>query len=222
MEEPLALERIRQVAKSIAPDRVIAAITTDATNIKYGQAITVTGEFTIRDKSPLAGVPIRIEGKAPNEETWRLLATATTDVTGKFVKPLIVGRSTSIRAYSEGSWERSEGVSNAIDISISRLLVLSAPTSILQGESFTVSGSIRPRVEANLITLETLSNGKWVALGAPVPTDSRGEFSFEVKNTKRGVLTLRVSAAAQALYPITTSPQFSILIRGPFTPELVK
>jgi hypothetical protein len=33
---------------------------------------------------------------------------------------------------------------------------------------------------------------------------------------------LRVSAAAQDLYPVTTSPQFSILIRGPFTPELVK
>lgn len=222
MEEPLAIEGIRRVAKSIAPDRVFATITTDATNIKYGQAITVTGNFTIKDKSPLADVPIRIEGKAPNEETWRLLATATTDATGQFVKPLIVGRSTSVRAYSEGSWERSEGISNSIDISIARLLVLSAPTSVRQGESFTVTGSIRPRSEANLISLETLTNGKWVALGAPVPTDSRGEFSLVVNNPKRGVLTLRVSAAAQDLYPITTSPQFSILIRGPFTPDLVK
>jgi hypothetical protein len=77
-------------------------------------------------------------------------------------------------------------------------------------------------VEANLITLETFSNGKWIAFGAPVPTDVRGEFKFVVNYTKRGVLTFRVSAAAQDLYPVTTSPEFSLLIRGPFTPELVK
>lgn len=222
MEEPLAIERVRNVARSIAPDRVIASIATDVSNIKYGQVITISGNFATKDKSPLSNMPIRIEGKASDEPTWRLLASATTDVTGKFVKPLIVGRSTAIRAFSEGSWERSEGISNQIPISISRLLLVSAPASVQQGESVTVIGSVRPRIESTTITVESLINGKWNVLGSAVTTDSRGEFKIEVNNLKRGVLTLRVSAAAENLYPLTTSSQFSILVRGPFTPELVK
>ena len=133
-----------------------------------------------------------------------------------------MGQNSKVRITTKESEFLTESESEEIDISISRLLVLSAPASVRQGESFTVTGSVRPRIEANLITLETFSNGKWIAFGAPVPTDARGEFKFVVNNTKRGVLTLRVSAAAQDLYPVTTSPEFSILIRGPFTPELVK
>jgi hypothetical protein len=140
----------------------------------------------------------------------------------KFSKEIYLGQNSKLRITSQESDFLTDSQSNEIDISISRLLLISAPSSIRQGESFTVTGSLRPRVEANLVTLETFSNGKWVALGTSVPTDSRGEFSFVIKNSKRGVLALRVSAAAQGQYPITTSPQFSILVHGPFTPELVK
>ena len=150
------------------------------------------------------------------------IATATTDDLGRISKSLYLGQNSRLRITTKESEFLTESESEEFDISISRLLVLSAPASLRQGESFTVSGSIRPRIEANLMTLETLSNGKWIALGKPVPTDSRGEFNFVVNNTKRGVVTLRVRAAAQDRYPITTSPEFSILIRGPFTPELVK
>lgn len=222
MEEPLALQRIRSVARSIAPDRVVAAINTNSSKINYGEAVTVSGNFTIRDKSPLANVSIRIEGRSPGETTWRLLSTITTDETGKFERSIIIGRSSSIRAFSEGTWERNEGISNQIPLSVSRLILPSAPTSIKVGETLTVTGSLRPRTTATFMTLESLSDGKWRTLGSPTLTDENGEFIFEVRNLKRGVLTLRVSAAAEELNPLTISSQFSLLIRGPFTPELVK
>jgi spore germination protein YaaH len=222
MEEPLALEGIRTVAKAIAPDQVTAAITVDKSAIEYGDPINVSGTFTIKDKSPLANVSVRIEGKSPGETTWRLLTMATTDMTGKFSKPILIGRPTSIRAYSEGTWERSEGISNEAPVAMSRLLLVTAPASVKRSESFTVTGSIRPRIAGTFIQAEKLVAGKWQPFGSVMTTDAQGAFVLPIAPQSKGVLTLRINAAAQALWPITTSAPFSILIRGVGTSELVK
>lgn len=217
MEEPLALEGIRTVAKEIAPDQVTAAITVDKSAIEYGDPINVSGSFTIKDKSPLANVSVRIEGKSPGEATWRLLTMTTTDMTGKFSKPILIGRPTSIRAYSEGTWERSEGISNEAPVAMSRLLLITAPASVKRSESFTVTGSIRPRVAGTFIQAEKLVAGKWQPFGSVMTTDAQGAFVLPIAPQPKGVLTLRISVAAQALWPITTSVPFSILIRGGVT-----
>jgi spore germination protein YaaH len=222
MEEPLALEGIRNVAKAIAPDQVSAAITVDKSAIEYGDPITVSGTFTIKDKSPLANVSVRIEGKSPGETTWRLLTTATTDMAGKFSKPILIGRPTSIRAYSEGTWERGEGISNEAPVVMSRLLFITAPASVKKSESFTVTGSIRPRIAGTFIQAEKLVAGKWQPFGSILTTDAQGAFVLPIASQPKGVLTLRISVAAQALWPLTTSAPFSILIRGAGTSELVK
>ena len=222
MEEPLALEGIRNVAKAIAPDQVTAAITIDKTAIEYGDPITIAGTFTIKDKSPLANIAVRIEGKSAGDSNWRLLTTATTDASGKIAKPLLIGKATTIRAYSEGTWERGEGISNEVAITMSRLLFVTAPSSVKKSETFTVTGSIRPRTAGTFIQFEKLVAGKWQPFGSVITTDPQGAFTFPVAGQVKGVLTLRVSAAAQAQWPITTSKPFSILIRGVGSSELVK
>ena len=222
MEEPLALEGVRNVAKAIAPDQVTANIAIDRTSIEYGDPISISGTFTIKDKSPLINTPIRIEGKSSGESTWRVLTTATTDGLGKFTKPLLIGRATTIRAFSEGSWERGEGISNEIAVTMSRLIYISAPASAKKGETVTVTGSIRPRSAGSFIQLEKLSAGKWQPFGTIVTTDAQGAFTLPLTAASKGVLTLRVSAAGEALWPIASTEPFSILIRGVGSSELVK
>ena len=222
MEEPLALEGIRNVAKAIAPDQVTAAITIDKTAIEYGDPISIAGTFTIKDKSPLVNVAVRIEGKSAGDSNWRLLTTATTDAAGKIAKPLLIGKATTIRAYSEGTWERGEGISNEVAITMTHLLFVTAPSSVKKSETFTVTGSIRPRAAGIFIQFEKLVAGKWQPFGPVITTDAQGAFALPVMGQAKGVLTLRVSAAAQAQWPITTSKPFSVLIRGVGSSELVK
>lgn len=222
MEEPLALEGVRNVAKAIAPDQVTAAIAIDKSAIEYGDPISISGTFTIKDKTPLINTSIRIEGKSPGESTWRVLTTATTDAAGKFTKPLLIGRATAIRALSEGTWERGEGISNEVPVSMTRLIYFSAPASIKKGESLAVTGSLRPRSAGTFIQLEKLNAGKWQPFGAIVTTDAQGAFTIPLTPTSKGVLTLRVSAAAEALWPIASTEPFSILIRSVGSSELVK
>lgn len=222
MEEPLALEGVRNVAKAIAPDQVTAAIAIDKSAIEYGDPISISGTFTIKDKTPLINTSIRVEGKSPGESTWRVLTTATTDAAGKFTKPLLIGRATAIRALSEGTWERGEGISNEVSVSMTRLIYFSAPASIKKGESLAVTGSLRPRSAGTFIQLEKLNAGKWQPFGAIVTTDAQGAFTIPLTATSKGVLTLRVSAAAEALWPIASTEPFSILIRSVGSSELVK
>lgn len=222
MEEPLALEGVRNVAKAIAPDQVSATISVDKSAIEYGDPISISGSFTIKDKTPLINTSIRVEGKSPGESTWRLLTTATTDAAGKFTKPLLIGRATTIRALSEGTWERSEGISNEVPVSMTRLIYFNAPASIKKGESLAVTGSLRPRNAGTFIQLEKLSAGKWQPFGTIVTTDAQGAFTIPLTGASKGVLTLRVSAAAEALWPIASTEPFSILIRSVGSSELVK
>ncbi|MSW39722.1 MAG: hypothetical protein F2844_01285, partial [Actinobacteria bacterium] len=222
MEEPLALEGVRNVAKSIAPDKVIANLIIETGTVNYGQPISLSATLTIKDKSPLANVPVRVEGKSPGEVDWRLLANATTDIEGKISKKILLGKATTVRVYSEGTWERSAGISNEGAVVINRGLIISATSSIKSGESFAITGSLRPRTVGTTVTLQTLLAGKWVALGASAVTDSLGNFSLPVPAQQRGAVTLRVIAAGDALYPEKISPQFSVLIRSTIPPKLVK
>lgn len=222
MEEPLALEGIRNIGRSIAPDKVAAAITVSESSIEYGDPITVNGTFTIKDKSPLASVAVRIEGKSTGDTGWRLLTTATTDINGKFSKPLLIGKGTTIRATSEGTWERGDGLSNEVAVSMSRLIFVDAPATVKRSESFTVTGSIRPQAAGTFVQAEKLVSGKWQQFGSIVTTDVRGAFTIPIPAQIKGVLTLRISAAGEALWPIASSAPFSILIRAIGTSELVK
>ena len=213
MEEPLAMESIRQVAKDIAPDQVSATLSIDKTAVDYGNPIVVSGALTIKDKSPVANVTVRIEGKSGTDPNYRLLATATTAADGTFQKPLIIGKTTSVRIHTDGTWERSEGISADIPVTISRLLTLTAPGTAKSGEAITISGIVRPRIAGTYVQVESLVAGSWKELGQPITTDAQGAFVITIPGTPRSILTLRATVAADALWTVVTSPTFNIIIR---------
>jgi len=213
MEEPLAMESIRQVAKAIAPDQVNVTAAIDKSTIDYGNPVTVSATFTIKDKSPVAGVPVRIEGRSAGDTNWRTLATVTTDLNGKIEKAVLVGKSTAIRIYSDSTWERSEGVSTEFPISVNRLLIVEAPGSMKSAATATVTGNIRPRVAGASVQLEKLVGKEWKPVNQAVLTDAQGNYSLAITGLVRGVATFRVSVAADALWNAVTSPTFNIIVR---------
>ena len=213
MEEPLAMESIRQVAKDIAPDQVTAAESIDKSAVDYGNPIVVSGALTIKDKSPVANVTVRIEGRSGSDTNYRLLATATTGADGTFQKPLIIGKTTSVRIHTDGTWERSEGISADIPVTITRLLTLTAPGTVKSGEAITISGIVRPRIAGNYVQVESLVAGVWKPLGQPVTTDAQGAFAITIPGVSRSALALRISVAADVLWAVVTSPTFNIIIR---------
>jgi len=213
MEEPLAMESIRQVAKEIAPDQVTVTASINNSTIDYGNPITVTATFTIKDKSPVAGVPVRIEGKSAGDTNWRTLATVTTGIDGKIEKAVLVGKSTAVRVYSDSTWERSEGSSSEFPIVVNRLLVISAPGTVKSSASTVITGNIRPRIAGASVQLEKLVGKDWKQVDQPVLTDPQGNFSLNLTAQSRGVISFRVLIAADALWSSVASPIFNIIVR---------
>jgi spore germination protein YaaH len=213
MEEPLAMESIRQVAKAIAPDQVSVTAAIDKNTIDYANPITVTATFTIKDKSPLAGIPVRIEGKSTGDTTWRTLASTTTAIDGTISKAVLIGKSTSIRVYSDATWERSEGESSEFPVTVNRLIVVSAPVSIKSGLTSVVTGNIRPRTAGASVQLEKLAGTSWTPVGQPALTDSQGAFSLPIPAFQRSVVSLRITVASDSLWNVASTSTFNIIIR---------
>jgi len=213
MEEPLAMESVRQVAKSVAPDQLNVTAAIDKSAIEYGNPVTVSATFSIKDKSPAAGIPVRIEGKSAGESTWRTLASVITGIDGKIEKAVLVGKSTALRISADATWERTEAISPEFPITVNRLLVLSAPGTMKSTDATTVTGNIRPRVAGAGAQLEKLVGKEWKPIGTAVLTDAQGNFTLNLSAQQRGVLSLRVTVAADSLWSIVTSPTFNIIIR---------
>ena len=213
MEEPLAMESVRQVAKSVAPDQLNVTAAIDKSAIEYGNPVTVSATFSIKDKSPAAGIPVRIEGKSAGESTWRTLASVITGIDGKIEKAVLVGKSTALRIAADATWERTEAISPEFPIAVNRLLVLSAPGTMKSTDATTVTGNIRPRVSGAGVQLEKLVGKEWKPIGTAALTDAQGNFTLNLSAQQRGVLSLRVTVAADSLWSIVTSPTFNIIIR---------
>ena len=213
MEEPLAMEAIRTAAKEIAPDQVSAVASVNKSEVQYGKAIDISAQFSIKDKSPLANLPVRIEGRSAGEESWRTLSSAVTDAEGKIAKSLILGKSTSLRVFSESSWERGEGISAEIPIEIIRELFVDAPTSVKAGNAFEIAGTIKPRSEGAIIRVEKLSGKKWEPFGLDITTDAQGSFTAKVNAQSKGVFTFRVTLVEDMNWNAVTSQTFNIIIR---------
>ena len=213
MEEPLAMEAIRTVAKAVAPDKVNVVTSVDKSEMSYGSPFTITGQLSIKDKSPIADLAVRVEGKSLGESTWRTLANAVTNAEGKFEKSLILGKSTTLRVYSDATWERSEGLSVEIPITINRLINLTAPTSAKSATQLQITGSVLPRSEGAMVTLEKLAGKEWQSIAETVVTDAQGNFVITVAPQTRGVYTLRTTVSEDANWTVLTTETFNIIIR---------
>ena len=213
MEEPLAMESIRTVAKAIAPDQVSVVASVDQSEVNFGTPISISAQLSIKDKSPVANLAVRVEGKSAGESTWRTLSTAVTNAEGRVEKRVLLGKSTTIRIVSDASWERSEGSSVEMPVTIKRLINITAPTSIKSATQFQISGAVIPRTVGASVTIEKLVGNEWKAIAEPVSTDAQGNFAAMVAAQTRGVLTLRAIVSEDANWAALTGQTFNIIIR---------
>jgi hypothetical protein len=73
----------------------------------------------------------------PIGDSWH---TATTGLDGRIEKPLIVGKSTTIRIYSDSTWKRTEGISSEIAVTVNRVLNVTAPGTVKVTEPVVITG----------------------------------------------------------------------------------
>jgi hypothetical protein len=212
MEEPLAMEAIRQTAQNIAPAKVLSTLAADKSTARYGSAVGLSGQLTLEDKSPVASLLVRIEGKSTADLNWRKLGSVNTGIDGKFATSILLAKPMTIRVATDSSWENSESISNEVPIQIERTVSLSAPGSEKAKTAFTITGAIRPRATGANVVLMKFSAGTWKSV-ATATTDETGSYSFNVPGEARSIVRYQVMVQADPIWRQVLSPEFSIIIR---------
>ena len=211
MEEVEATTQIRNAALAIAPDPVINTMTfegVDQGSVYYGNLFTVKGQFTLKDKTPIAGLTVSLEIKRPNESVWTKITDLVTANDGSVMTPMTLGGDASIRLTTLGTWERSESVSKEEKVSVKSLIQIDRPVSVSKGAVFTIKAQLLPKNVGKSANLQKYINGKWQNIGTVSISDLNGVFVFSATEPKRGVVTMRIQVIGDI-----ASEQFAIVIR---------
>ena len=207
-ESDEAARAIKAAAQAIAPDVVVSALSTDLEQIGYGSTFNLIGSFKLPDKTPIAGIAVRLEIKNSTDTNWRTISAGTTDANGKIKVPAIVGEKSQIRLVSEGSWERLEGKSAEKSIAVAPSILMQIPSSIKIGSNYQISGQIYPA--ANSIPVTILRNGKPFGV---FTTDTFGKFTFTLNEKEIGLASFQAEIAANAKMNAGSSQSYPILVR---------
>jgi spore germination protein YaaH len=209
MEDQLATTEMRNAALAMAPDVVVSTMNLTGLNkgsIFYADQFTVNGLFTLKDKSPIAGLPVSVE--INRDGTWTKVAEFLTDATGAITVPMVLANPAGIRLTTLATWERTESITPEQLVDVKSKILIDRPNSAPRSSTFTVRAQLLPQVAGKSAVLQKSVNGKWQTVGTPLISDASGVFSFNSVENSRGILTLRVQVGTDI-----TSETFAIIIR---------
>lgn len=214
MEDVAATTAMRNVALAIAPDTVLSTLTVEQVNSKgtfYGGVFTLRSTLTLKDKSPVVGVPVSLEIKRANENSWTPIAELTSGVDGSVSVPITIGANASFRFMTQGTWERAESLSNEGKVVLLSRIVLERPTSVKSGKELNVKGTLLPVLAGQVVVLQKFMSGKWQNIGTATITGANGEFQVSLIEAKKGVTKLRVQVTTKDEQVL--SPEFTVVVR---------
>ena len=219
MEDMAASQAIRSAALAIAPDQVISTIESStgsiesAATLEFGSIFGLKASFQLPDKLPISNLLVRIETKAANETQWREIATSTTGVDGIIQVPLLLSKSSMIRARTDATWERLESISAEVSVVIARRISVSAPVSAVRSQPLQITGTLAPRQSGVPLQLLQQRAGKWIPVGSPVLTDVNGLFTISTTVEQKGFAKYMVRVAKDAQWNQADSEVFTVVIR---------
>lgn len=211
MEDPSATDAIRVVAKSIAPDVVLANLLSDIPATAYGGVATLSGTFTLPDKRTLPGIPVRIEIKTGSSD-WNPIFTGVTNANGVLSVPIIIGENTKARMITDATWERLEGRTSELQLQTARKVSWSsAPTSAKRGIPFTISGKLSPAPASTETLAVTITDG--TTWHKQIPVDASGNFSIDLTIPTTGIYKYQASAPSGEKFLGSSSPFVTVVVR---------
>ena len=214
MEDLTATTAMRNVALAIAPDTVLSTLTLEQVNSKgifYGGVFTLRSALTLKDKSPVVGVPVSLEIKRAGENTWAPIAELISGVDGTVSVPITIGADASFRFTTQGTWERAESLSNESKVVLLSRIILDRPATVKLGKELIVKGTLLPVLAGQVVVLQKFISGKWQNIGDSTTTGINGEFQISIMEAKKGVTKLRVQITTKDAQVLT--PEFSVVVR---------
>ena len=209
MEDQMATTEMRNAALAMAPDTVVSTMNLSGVtqgSIFYADQFTVSGLFTLKDKSPIVALPVALEINRGG--VWTKVAELFTDANGSINAPITLASSAGIRLTTLATWERTESITPEQVVAVKSKLLIDRPNSASRAVAFTIKAQLLPQVLGKSAVLQKSINGKWQNVGTAVASDPNGVFTFSTIESNRGIQTMRVQVGTEI-----TSETFAIIIR---------
>lgn len=203
MEDPTATAAIRKIAQLIAPDLVNAQITSDMTAVAMGTPVTITGKFSLPDKSPIAGLSVHLQTQVADGAPINL-SDGFTASDGSYSVTFTANENTKVTMTSDGSWERIPMTTAPLSISVTRSLSWTAPVTMKRGVTYRITGQIQPSAPGVLVSLNN---------GASAITDGDGNFTFEVTNALPGFVKYVATVSMDKHFAKSQSSILAVWVR---------
>ena len=207
MEDPSAMTAVRQVALSIAPDKVLAALAGVPSLLSYGDSGLFVGKFTLADGTAVAGIPVTVQVTTPDKDIPSAYA-AITGADGSVSINVIPSESTTVTMHSGSTWTKLASNTQSVTVMPTRLLSIQAPTSMKVGAMYNVTGSVQPVTSGVSITVTV---GR-VVIGTGV-TDATGNYSIAITESDAGIYALHAQSTSDARYLASASDAAMVLVR---------
>ncbi len=214
MEDVAATTALRNVALAIAPDTVINSLTVDDATSKavyYGGIFTLHGAITLKDNSPVAGIPVSVQIKRDTESLWTTVAEVISSIDGTVTIPVMVAANATFRLSTQGSWERAESVSSEQRIVLLSRIILDHLSTVRHGQALLIKGTVLPIIAGQSVVVQKYLNGKWQNIGAASATGMDGGFMNSIVEGTKGVVKLRIQVTNKNEQIL--SSQFSVVVR---------
>lgn len=211
MEDTASTAALRNAALAIAPDVVINNLVLDGLTqnmIGFGEAFSLQGTLTLKDKTPISGLGVALEIKRSSESSWTKISDLVTDINGIVTTSITLGGTATLRLSTIATWERAESVSAEEKIIVVPSIKITRPVSVTRGLPISVKAQLLPKVVGKSAVLQKRVNGKWQNIGSTILSDSDGVLTFIATEGRRGVITMRVQVGSE----ITSDP-FGVVIR---------
>jgi len=209
MEDQLSTTEMRNAALAMAPDTVVSSMSLSGVtqgSVFYADQFNVSGLFTLKDKSPIVGLPVALEINRGG--VWTKVAELVTDTNGSINAPITLASSAGIRLTTLATWERTDSITPEQIVTVKSKILIDRPNSASRAASFTIKAQLLPQVLGKSAILQKSINGKWQNVGTAVTSDATGAFTFSTVENNRGILTMRVQVGTEL-----TSETFAIIIR---------
>jgi hypothetical protein len=209
MQDEASTAEMRNAALAMAPDIVVSTMNLSGVtqgSINYADQFTVSGLFTLKDKSPIVGLPVALEINRGG--VWTKVAELVTDANGSVNAPITLASSAGIRLTTLATWERTESITPEQVVAVKSKLLIDRPNSASRAVAFTIKAQLLPQVLGKSAILQKSINGKWQNVGIAVASDANGVFTFSTVENNRGIQTMRVQVGSEV-----TSETFAIIIR---------
>ncbi len=199
-------EAVSKLTKTTLP------LTSTATSIVSGRAVTLRGQVIRGGVGPIAGAPFVLQQRRAGQKTWSRVAAMSTDRTGAWsraVKPTV---NTAYRVTFAGSYGMFAAVSSIRTIAVKHAVTVKASTTTPKaGRKITISGVEKPARAGVKMTLQRLVGKKWVTV-TTTRSAATGKYAFSA-SFRKGTWRVRVVAAGSTLNAAGTSATVKLTVR---------